>query len=111
MRGEDGAWRLAMGQGVVMYEGAPLDMALHQKYVGTYVISPDRKLVLAWEDGALHATFPTGAKTQIFLATPTEEASRTEGAGKLKFTLGEDGRPVAVSLVRRDQEMWSAKRE
>jgi len=111
VRGEDGAWRLAMGQGVVMYEGPSLDPAMHQRYVGTYIISPDRKLVLAWEDGALQATFPTGARTQIFLASPTEEASRTEGAGKLKFTLGEDGRPVAVSLVRRDQELWRAKRE
>ena len=111
VRGEDGAWRLALGQGVVMYEGAMLDLALHQRYVGTYIISPGRKLVLAWEEDALQATFPTGAKTQIFLASPTEEASRTLGAGQLKFTLGEDGRPVAASLVRGDQEIWRAKRE
>ena len=110
VRGGDGAWRLAMGQGVVMYEGPPLDLALHQRYVGDYVISADRRLVLAWEDGGLQATFPNGAKTQIFLASPTEEASRTTGAGRLKFTLGEDGRPVAASLVRGDQEVWRAKR-
>jgi len=111
VRGEDGAWRLALGQGVVMYEGPTLDLALHQRYTGTYVISPERKLVLTWEDGALQATFPNGARTQIFLASPTEEASRTLGAGRLKFTLGDDGRPVAASLVRGDQEVWRAKRE
>lgn len=111
VRGEDAGWRIAMGQGVVMYEGPPLDSGLHQRYVGTYIISPDRKLVLAWEDGGLQATFPTGAKTQIFLASPTEEASRTTGAGRLKFTLGDDGRPVAASLVRGDQEVWRAQRE
>ena len=111
VRGEDGAWRLALGQGVVMYEGPTLDLALHQRYAGTYVIGPDRKLVLTWEEDALQATFPTGARTQIFLASPTEEASRTTGAGRLKFTLGEDGRPVAASLVRGEQELWRAKRE
>lgn len=111
VRGDDGAWRLALGQGVVMYEGPPLDIAMHQRYVGTYVISPERKLMLAWEDGGLQATFPTGAKTQIFLATPVEEASRTEGAGSLKFALGDDGRPVAVSLVRRGEEVWRAMRK
>ncbi len=111
VRDEDGIWRLALGQGVVMYEGPTLDLALHQRYAGTYAISADRKLVLAWEEGALQATFPSGGKTQIFLASPTEEASRTAGAGRLKFTLGEDGRPVAASLVRGDQEIWRAKRE
>jgi ketosteroid isomerase-like protein len=111
VRGEDGAWRIAMGQGVVMYEGPPLDAGLHQRYAGTYIISPERKLLLAWEDDGLQATFPTGAKTQIFLASPTEEASRTIGAGRFKFTLGNDGRPIAVSLVRGNQEVWRAKRE
>ncbi|HEU5133826.1 MAG TPA: nuclear transport factor 2 family protein [Steroidobacteraceae bacterium] len=111
VRGGDGHWRLALGQGVLMYEGPVLDMALHQRYVGTYAISPDRKLVLAWDEGSLQATFPTGAKTQIFLASPTEEASRTLGAGRLKFTLGEDGRPVAASLVRGSEEVWRARRE
>jgi len=111
VRGEDGAWRLALGQGVVMYEGPILDLALHQRYAGTYVISPERKLVLAWEEDALQATFPSGGRTQVFLASPTEEATRTLGAGRLRFTLGEDGRPIAAALVRGDQEVWRAKRE
>jgi len=111
VRDEGGAWRIALGQGVVMYEGPRLDLAMHQRYAGTYVISPDRKLVLSWEDDALQAIFPNGGRTQIFLITPTDEASRTMGAGRLKFTLGEDRRPVAVSLVRGEQEIWRAKRE
>lgn len=110
VRAADGAWRLALGQGVVMYEGPPLDLAMHERYAGTYSISPERKIVLSWEDGALIATFPNAAKTQIFLASPTEEASRTLGAGRLRFTLGADGRPVTVALVRGDQEVWRANR-
>jgi len=111
VRGEDGIWRIAMGQGVFMYDGPVLDMALHQRYVGAYIISPERKLVLTWQEGTLHAIFPNGSATEIFLASPAEEASRTPGAGRLKFTLGDDGRPIAASLVRGEQEVWRAKRE
>jgi hypothetical protein len=110
VRDADGAWRLALGQGVLMYEGPPLDAALHARYAGTYVISPGRQLVLAFEDGALFATFPNGGAAQVFLASPTEEASRTLGAGRLRFTLGPDGRPVAAALVRGDREVWRATR-
>jgi hypothetical protein len=105
-----GAWKLAIGQGVLMYEGAPLDLAMHQRYVGTYVISPDRKLVLSWEDDALFATLPNGGKTQVFLASPTEEATRTVGGGHFRFTLGPDGRPASVVLIRGDKEVWRASR-
>jgi hypothetical protein len=101
------AWLANAARGMALW---PLDLALHQRYVGDYIISADRRLVLAWEDGGLQATFPNGARTQIFLASPTEEASRTTGAGRLKFTLGEDGRPLEASLVRGDQEVWRAKR-
>jgi ketosteroid isomerase-like protein len=110
VRDADGPWKLSLGQGVLMYEGPTLDLALHQRYAGTYVISAERKLVLAWEDDALLATLPNGAKAQIFLASPTEEASRTMGAGRFKFTLGADGRPASVALVRGDKEVWRANR-
>ena len=111
VRGEDGAWRIAAGQGTLLYEGAPLDTALHARYAGRYVISPDRALVLAWEDGGLFATLPSGARGQIFLASPTEEAVRTIGAGHLRFTLGPDGRPVTAALVRADREAWRGTRQ
>jgi len=110
VRGADGAWKLAMGQGVLMYEGPTLDLALHQRYAGTFVIDADRKLVLSVEEGALFATLPNGAKAQIFLASPTEEATRTLGGGRFKFTLGADGRPETVALVRGDKEAWRARR-
>lgn len=110
VRGNDGAWLLAWGQGVVMYEGAPLDPTLHARYAGTYVIAPGRELKLAWEDGALLGTLPGGAQVQIFLASPTEEAVRTLGAGSLRFTLSTDGTPTAAALVRGNQEMWRASR-
>ena len=111
VRGEDGTWRIAMGQGVFMYDGPVLDLNLHQRYVGTYIISPGRKLVLTWQEGLLHAVFPNGSSTEIYLASPTEEASRNAGGGRLKFTLDDGGRPVAASLVRGEQEVWRATRE
>jgi hypothetical protein len=110
VRESDGAWRLVLGQGVLMYEGGLLDPALHRRYVGTYDISTDRRLILSWEEGALFATFPTGARSQVFLASPTEEASRTAGAGRLTFSLDADGRPESVALVRGSQEVWRARR-
>jgi hypothetical protein len=109
-READGAWRLALGQGVVMYEGPILDAAMHERYAGRYAISPDRTLLLSWEDGWLFATFPGGAKSQIFLASPTEEAARTSGAGRLTFELDESGRPATVLLVRGTEVVWRAER-
>ena len=77
---------------------------------GTLVIDAGRVLRLAWEDGALLATFPGGARTQVFLASPTEEAVRTAGLARLRFTLGPDGRPADATLVRDGQEVWRATR-
>ena len=111
VRNAAGAWQLAMGQGVVMYEGPLLDHALHARYAGTYVLGDGRKLVLEWTDGALLATFPNGARTQVFLASPTEEAMRNLGVGGLHFTLGEQGVPSAASLVRDSKEIWRATRQ
>ena len=111
VRDPGGPWKLAMGQGVVMYDGAPLDPDLHARYAGTYVIDAARKLVLEWTDGALLATFPNGAQTQVFLASPTQEAMRTPGAGVLHFTLDTQGNPKTASLVRGSQEIWKANRQ
>jgi hypothetical protein len=67
VRGSAGKWQLAMGQGVIMYDGPPLDPALHARYAGVYVLGDGRQLVLEWSDGALlchvpqrrpHAGFP-----------------------------------------------------
>ena len=110
VRGADDKWRLAIGQGVVMYEGPPLDAALHARYAGTYVIAADRALALAWKEDALLATFPNGAETQIFLASPTHEAVRTLGSGSLRFTLDPQGQPVEAALVRGGEELWRGKR-
>ena len=61
-------------------------------YAGAYVIAPGRTLTLTWENDMLLAVLPNGATKQIFLASPTEEAVRTVGAGRLKFTLAPDRR-------------------
>jgi hypothetical protein len=105
------AWQLAMGQGVVMYDGPLLDPALHSRYAGVYTFGDGRKLLLEWNDGELLATFPNGAQTQIFLASPTEEAIRNLAVGSLRFTLDAQGNPTAASLIRGNQEIWRGTRE
>lgn len=108
VRGDDGTWRIASGQGTLMYEGPRLDPALHARYVGTYDVPDGRVLLLAWEEGALFATLPNGAKAQVFLGSPTEEVVRTLGSGHLRFTLDRDGNPLTAALVRGDLELWRA---
>jgi hypothetical protein len=110
VRDAAGAWKLAVGQGVVMYDGPPLDVALHSRYVGTFALEDGRKLVLEWHDPMLLATLPNGAQTQIFLASPTEESMRNPAAGGLHFSLDERGVPQEVALVRAGQDVWRAKR-
>jgi hypothetical protein len=68
-------------------------------------------LVLDWTDGALLATLPNGAQTQIFLASPTLEAMRNPAAGVLHFTLDAQGNPKSASLVRGSEEIWKALRQ
>lgn len=104
------AWKLAAGQGSLMYEGAPLDATLHARYAGRYEIAPGRGLVLDWDGEALLATWPGGQRGQVFLASPTEEATRTVGSGRLRFELDAAGAPVAASLVRGDEVLWRAPR-
>jgi ketosteroid isomerase-like protein len=110
VRQTDQRWRLALGQGTVLYEGPAQDPALLARYAGRYVIAPGRVLVLRWQDESLFATLPSGAVGQIFLASPTEEAVRTAGAGQLRFTLDTAGQPVAAALVRNGREVWRAAR-
>lgn len=110
VRDAKGVWKLAIGQGVVMYDGPPLDVALHSRYAGTFALEDGRKLVLKWQEPMLLATFPNGAQTQIFLASATEEAMRNPGAGGLRFDLDEQGNPRGVALVRAEQVVWRAKR-
>ncbi len=111
VRNRAGKWQLIMGQGVVMYDGPPLDLVLHSRYAGVYVLGDGRQLVLEWTDGALLATLPSGARTQIFLASPTQEASRNPAAGVLTFTLDEKGSPTNAALVRAGKEQWRATRK
>ena len=111
VRNGTGPWQIAMGQGVVMYDGPPLDPALHARYAGTYAIDDGRKLLLEWTDGALLATLPNGARTQVFLASPTQEAKRNPAAGVLNFTLDAQGNPKAAALVRGSQELWRGTRQ
>ena len=111
VRNRAGKWQLVMGQGVIMYDGPPLDPALHSRYAGVYVLGDGRQLVLEWTDGALLARFPSGALTQIFLASSTQEAIRNPAAGALTFTLDENGSPTHAALVRAGQEQWRAARK
>jgi len=111
VRSSAGKWQLVMGQGVIMYDGPVLDPALHSRYAGVYMLGDGRQLVLEWTDGALLATFPSGAHTQIFLASPTLEAIRNPAAGTLMFTLDGSGSPTHAALVRAGQEQWRAAKK
>jgi hypothetical protein len=106
-----GAWRMALGQGTLLYEGKVQDPALLARYPGRYVIDEKRALTLSLDDQSLMATFPNGARTQVFLASPVEEATRNMAAGQLRFTLGPDGTPLAASLFRSGREVWRGVRE
>jgi ketosteroid isomerase-like protein len=109
VRQADG-WRVAAGQGTRMYDGPATDTALYRRYAGTYLIGPGRALVLRWDGDALLATWPSGAQVQTFLASPSEEWVAVPRAGRLRFTLGPDGRPTAVTAVRDTVVLWRAER-
>lgn len=111
VRSSAGDWKLAMGQGVVMYDGPPLDTAMHARYAGVYALEDGRTLTLVWQQERLLATFPYGAQTQIFLASPTEEVVRNPAAGALRFVLDEKGVPRSAALVRGEKEAWRALRK
>jgi len=106
-----GKWQMVMGQGVVMYDGPPLDPGLHERYAGIYRLDDGRVLILEYQDGALLATLPNGAHAQIFLATPTDELVRNPTAGALHFTLDANGRPQVAALRRGQEELWRAPRK
>jgi hypothetical protein len=111
IRNAAGQWQLALGQGVIMYDGPLLDATLHARYAGVYELVDGRRLVLEWRDGSLLATFPNGAHAQVFLSSPTEEIVRNLAVGNLHFTLDEHGAPRGVALVRAGQEAWHATRK
>ena len=52
---------------------------------------------------------PSGARTQIFLASPTEEV--TAAHERLRFELDAERRPVVVRLMRNDTQVWRAERQ
>jgi hypothetical protein len=107
---EPGGWRLAYGQGTRLYDGPVIDTALYRRYAGTYAIDSARSLVLDWDGYALMATWPNGTRVQTFLASPTDELVASPDLGRLRFTLGADGRPTAVSMVRDTTVLWRAGR-
>lgn len=106
-----GNWQLVMGQGVTMYDGPRLHTELQARYAGVFALDDGRRLLLEWQEGALLATFPNGAQTQVFLASPTEEAVRNPLAGNLHFELDERGIPRAVALMRSGQAVWRGTRK
>jgi hypothetical protein len=110
IRNSAGQWQLAMGQGVVMYDGPLLDTALHARYAGTWLLEDGRKLQLQWQEPSLLAVMPNGAQAQVFLASPTEEVVRNPAAGSLRFELATDGSPQSVALVRGSDVIWRAKK-
>jgi ketosteroid isomerase-like protein len=105
---EGGQWKLASAQGTRMYDGPVTISTTYQPYAGTYVIDTKRSLRLEWDGDALLAIYPSGARSQVFLKSPTEEA--VQGPDRFRFVLDEGGRPVAVLLLRGEEEVWRGER-
>ena len=105
---DNGQWKLASGQGTRMYDGPVTAAKIYEPYAGTYVIDAKRSLRLEWDGDALLATYPNGARTQVFLQSPTEEA--VNGPDHLRFVLDDGGTPVAVQSLRGAELIWRAER-
>lgn len=73
---DGGQWKLASAQGTRMYDGPVTTSKTYQPYAGRYVIDTKRSLRLEWDGDALLAIYPSGARSQVFLRSPTEEAGR-----------------------------------
>jgi hypothetical protein len=101
-------WKLASAQGTRMYDGPVTTPTTYQPYAGRYVIDTKRSLRLDWDGDALLAIYPSGARSQVFLKSPTEEA--VQGPDHFRFVLNEGGRPVAVLLLRGEQQVWRGER-
>ena len=105
----DGGWKLALGHGTPLYDGPVTSANLYAKYAGTYAMGDGRTLRLDWDGDSLMATLPNGPRTQIFLKSPTEEA--TALPDHFVFTLDATGRPSTVRSVRGSTEIWRAERK
>jgi ketosteroid isomerase-like protein len=106
---DGGRWKLASGQSTRMYDGPVTTARLYEPYAGAYVIDAKRTLRLEWDGDSLMGTYPNGARTQVFLKSPTDEAAF--GPDRLRFELNAAGRPVAVQLLRGDEVVWRGDRK
>lgn len=103
-----GGWRLAAAQGTRMYDGPVTTATTYEPYAGTYVIDTQRSVRLEWDGEALQATYPSGARSQVFLKSATEEA--VQGPDHFRFVLSQTGRPEAVLLLRAEEQVWRGER-
>jgi hypothetical protein len=105
---EAGHWKLAHGQGTRMYDGPVSDARLYERYAGTYALPDGRVLKMEWDGDSLLAELPSSSRMQVFLKSPTEEA--TTRPDRYVFVLDEAGRPQAVRFLRGEMEIWRAER-
>jgi ketosteroid isomerase-like protein len=106
---EANRWMIAMGQGTPLYDGPVTTADLYARYAGTYVMADGRTLTLRWDGDSLMAILPDGVRTQIFLKSPTDEA--TAAPDHFVFTLDAAGRPTVVRSMRGSIEAWRAERK
>jgi len=106
---QSGAWKLAGGQGTRMYEGPPIRAELYSRYAARYRLTDGRELTIDWDGTSLFARFPNGNRYQIFLKSPTEEA--TLGSSKLRFEVDASGTPTTAISMSGDVEIWRARRQ
>lgn len=109
IRNVAGNWKLAMGQGTRMYDGPVTTSDLYARYAGIYLLQDGRRFEMKWDGDSLIARLPTGAQSQVFLKSPTEE--EVASAEHFVFVLDSTGRPAAVRFVRETSELWRAQRQ
>src|SRR5262245_36438053 len=102
-------WKLAMGHGTLMYDGPITTSTLYGRYAGTYVLQDGRTLKMEWDGDSLIGTLPGGTRSQIFLKSPTEEAS--ERPNRLAFVLDKTGHPTTVRMMNGATEGWRAEKK
>jgi hypothetical protein len=105
----DGAWKLALGHGTPLYDGPVTSATLYEKYAGTYVMADGRTLRMEWDGDSLMATLPLGARTQVFLKSPTTPPPAVSNSGTLATPVGSVAKSVRPTLVTTNERPASRR--
>lgn len=89
-------------------QAVQIDLAVLEKYVGSYQVKPDMVFTIAIEAGHPIATVPNQPKFEIFPTSETDFYAKI-GDIKLHFEVGADGAVTGVVIHEGGQEVHAAK--